>query len=77
MADWDQATIFILLNLSVAFDNINHNIFFQRLYTLIGLSDTTLIWFRSYFADHFQSTGGVLTVNLPVFVMAFLGVQYL
>ena len=37
----------VLLDLSAAFDSLNHDIFVDRLRS-IGLSDTTLAWFRSY-----------------------------
>lgn len=53
---------------------IDHRIFVQRLHTFIGLSDSTLDCFRPYLSDLFPP--GMLTLNQPLLVMAFLGVQY-
>ena len=42
-----RKVILVLLNLSAAFDTLNHDILMSRLRS-IGLSDSTLAWFRSY-----------------------------
>lgn len=51
-------TIFIMLDLSAAFDAINHYTIIKNLLTTgktIGLSDTTIDGFRSRFYDCTQS----------------------
>ena len=44
----------MLLDLSAAFDTIDHDIFLDRLKSNIGLSDKSLGWFRSYLKDRLQ-----------------------
>ena len=48
-----------LLDLSAAFDTIDHNILLHRLEHTFGISDSALSWFRSYLSDRTQ----ILTVN--------------
>ena len=47
-------TILLLLDLSSAFDTIDHQVLITRLQDLIGVSDTTLSWFTSYLSDRTQ-----------------------
>ena len=49
----DNLTTLLLLNLSKAFDSIEHNTLLQKL-RLIGVSKTVLEWFESYLSDHRQ-----------------------
>ena len=47
-SDNGSATILVLLDLSAAFDTIDHNILLQRLEHEIGIKGTKLGWFKSY-----------------------------
>ena len=46
-----QATLMVLLDLSAAFDTVNHDILLERLDKVIGMRGVTLEWFRSYLSD--------------------------
>jgi len=46
--DQGKPEILVLLDLSAAFDTIDHNVLFSRLKDMFGLSDKVLEWFRSY-----------------------------
>ena len=47
-----HGSVVILLDLSAAFDTLDHNILINRL-TSIGISGTALDWFISYLTDRF------------------------
>ena len=49
--DNGKVTAFILLDLSAAFDTIDHDILITRLLTWYGISGTTMSWCTSYFTD--------------------------
>ena len=48
-------TIVISLDLSAAFDTIDHQILLSRLNTSFGISDTTLSWLQSYLTNRTSS----------------------
>ena len=52
--DQGKVSILSLLDLSAAFDTIDHSILFQRLEHSFGISGTTLAWFKSYISDRTQ-----------------------
>ena len=57
----DQGRVYILslLDLSAAFDTIDHSILLERLHTTFGISGSALQWLRSYILDRLQ----VVVVN--------------
>ena len=79
--DKGKVTAFALLNLSAAFDNIDHNTLIISLSMWYGISGTALNWFSSYLADNYQSlkiTTGVIAFqgHYPLHVV-FLRVLFL
>ena len=57
--DNSDVTVVTLLDLSAAFDTIDHNILCQRLEHFYEISGTHLIWFRSYLSNRTQT----VTIN--------------
>ena len=53
--DRKEAVFLVLLDLSSAFDTIDHALLLETLETHFGISRQALSWFRSYLTDRFQT----------------------
>jgi hypothetical protein len=54
-ADNHKVGLLVLLDLSAAFDTIDHKYMLQNLQLIHGIEGTALNWYRSYLSDRFQS----------------------
>ena len=71
--DSGSPAILVLLDLSAAFDTVDHRILLSRLENQVGISGTALSWFRSYLTDRtfsvqvgeFSSSEALLTCGVP------------
>uniref|UniRef100_A0AAY5JVX3 Reverse transcriptase domain-containing protein n=1 Tax=Esox lucius TaxID=8010 RepID=A0AAY5JVX3_ESOLU len=53
-SDKGSASILLPLDVSAAFDTIDHSLLLERLETHIGLHGHVLAWFKSYLSERFQ-----------------------
>jgi len=52
--DRDDTAILVLLDLSAAFDTMDHGILLERLRVTFGIDNSALAWFRSYLSGRRQ-----------------------
>jgi hypothetical protein len=71
--DDKQCAVLVLLDLSAAFDTVDHSILLKRLEKRTGITGDALQWFKSYLSDRTQavningvkSTSHILTYGVP------------
>lgn len=68
-SDKKNATIVLLLDLSAAFDTVEHNILLRILEKEIGLCGTVLRWFRSFLTTRTQRTRLGNSVSSDIIIM--------
>lgn len=63
-----HVTLLVLLDLSAAFDTIDHGILLERLRSAFGVRDTALSWFASYLSGRTQqvSIDGTLSTKFDL-----------
>ena len=66
--DKQHVTLLVLLDLSAAFDTIDHNILLGRLKSKFGITDYALNWFSSYLSNRTQRVflGGCVSDSFPL-----------
>jgi len=55
MIDDKKAVILVLLDLSAAFDTVDHNLLLSRMMTRLDIDGTVFTWLKSYLSGKSQS----------------------
>lgn len=50
--DAGSSVVLVLLNLSAAFDTVDHTVLFSRLEQFVGIQGKALNWFQSFFKEY-------------------------
>ena len=66
--DNGKVTALTLLDLSAAFDTIDHSILLQRFHRYFGISGPALLWFKSFLSDRYQSIKISGTLSSPQYL---------
>ena len=68
MLDGGNNAVLVLLDLSAAFDTLDHTLLFQRLHAEIGLCGSALDWLSSYLSCRPQQVlvGHALSAETPL-----------
>ena len=66
--DEGNVALLTMLDLSAAFDTIDHDILLKRLEITFGIGGTVLNWIRSYLSNRVQrvKTNGIISSEIPV-----------
>ena len=67
-SDQKLVSTLALLDLSAAFDTLDHAILLRRLQSTFGISGVALSWFESYLSDRMQSVmvDGLMSTPIPL-----------
>ena len=64
-ADADMGSALLLLDLSAAFDTVDHQRLLKRLACTFGVTGSALGWFQSYLSGRTQSVNALGVTSLP------------
>ena len=64
--DLGKFLVLVLLDLSAAFDTVDHDILLHCLHHVFGIQDKALSWFKSYLTNSFQMVSIRDTISDPV-----------
>ena len=64
-----EGVLLVLLDMSAAYDTLDHTILLSRLKTMVGLSGVALDWFSSYIKDRLQSVIIDNDISSPIELM--------
>ena len=77
-----QVTLLVFLDLSYAFDTVDHDILINRIQTSFGITDTALLWLKSYLSGRSirviidESTSESLNMSYSVPQGSWLGALF-